>query len=202
MKNFRRALWGSIAAICVVIVWLVYQIGETNEEMMHIPMGPDFTLTADDGSPITQAAFRQKPTALFFGFTHCPEVCPTTLYELNGWLHEVDPDGDKIDAYWITIDPEQDTPEMMRNYLFNVTDRVTGIAGDPDKVRAMADGFGIYYEKVPLDPNDPDGDYTMNHSASVFLLNDGGVLQSTIAYQEDHDTAIEKLKRLIDTDDG
>ncbi len=198
MKIFRRLLWGSVIVVCGLIVWLIYEIGKTNEEMMNIPFGPEFQLTAGDGSVITQDALREKPTAIFFGFTHCPEVCPTTLYEMNGWLHEVDPDGDRINAYWITVDPERDTPEIMQRYLSNVTDRIEAISGDPDKVHAMVDEFGIYYKKVPLDPNEPDGDYTMDHNASVFLLDDGGVLKGTIAYGENPDVAMKKLENLID----
>lgn len=197
MKNFRRALWAAVVLVCGMIVWLVYDIGQTNEEMMKIPFGPEFTLTAGDGSPITEAALREKPTALFFGFTHCPEVCPTTLYELNGWMQKVDPTGENMNAYWITVDPDRDTPEMMKDYLANVTDRIVGISGDPEKVKAMIDGFGIYYKKVPLDPNDPDGDYTMDHNAAVFLMNNGGVLQGTISYQEAPDVAETKLENLI-----
>ncbi|WP_407943674.1 SCO family protein [Martelella alba] len=180
-----------------MIGFLVWQIGKSNQAMMERPLGVDFALTDDTGQPITEEAFREKPTALFFGFTRCPEVCPTTLYELNGWLHQVDPDGDKIDAYWVSIDPDRDTPEMMRDYLSNVTDRVVGISGDPDKVRAMAKGFGIYFKKVPLDPDEPDGDYTMDHTASVFLLNNGGQLVGSIAYGEDPDIAVQKLENLI-----
>jgi len=85
----------------------------------------------------------------------------------------------------------------MHQYLSNVSDRIVGISGDPDKVHAMVDGFGIYYKKVPLDPNEPDGDYTMDHNAAVFLLDDGGVLKGTIAYSENPDTAIQKLENLI-----
>ncbi|MET3601601.1 SCO family protein [Martelella mangrovi] len=198
MKTFRRVLWASVLVICGLIVWLVYEIGQTNEEMMNVPFGPEFQLTAGDGSTITEQALREKPTAIFFGFTHCPEVCPTTLFEMNGWLHEVDPDGDRINAYWITVDPARDTPEIMQRYISNVSDRIGSISGDPEKVLAMVDDFGIYYEKVPLDPNQPDGDYTMNHNAAVFLLNDGGVLQGTIAYGEDPDVAVQKLENLLD----
>ncbi|AJY48333.1 SCO family protein [Martelella endophytica] len=197
MKTFRRVLWAAVVIICAMIAWLVYEIGRTNEKMMNVPFGPKFALTDSNGAEITEAAFREKPTLLFFGFTHCPEVCPTTLYELNGLLHEVDPDGDKFDAYWITVDPERDTPEIMHRYLSNVTDRIVGVSGDPEKVLKMVDGFGIYYEKVPLDPNDPDGDYTMNHNAAVFMLDDGGVLDGTIAYDEDPEVARKKLENLL-----
>ena len=96
--------------------------------------GAPFALTRQDGQPITEQAFRGKPTALFFGFTHCPEVCPTTLFELDGWLKTVDPDAKGLQAYFVTVDPERDTPEILGRYISNVTDRVKGIAGEPAKI--------------------------------------------------------------------
>jgi protein SCO1/2 len=85
---------------------------------------------------------------VFFGFTHCPEVCPTTLVEMDGWLTKLGDEGKDIRAYFVSIDPERDTPEMMKPTSTNVSDRITGITGEPDKVYAMAKDFGIYWKKV------------------------------------------------------
>jgi protein SCO1 len=159
--------------------------------------GVPFSLVRQDGRPITEAAFRGKPTALFFGFTHCPEICPTTIYELSGWMNTVDPDKTKLQAYFVSIDPERDPPDMLGTYLSNVTDRIIGISGEPKKVEEMARGFKIYFKKVLSDPTKPDGDYTMDHTASVFLLDREGRFVGTIAYGENADTAVQKLKNLI-----
>jgi protein SCO1 len=156
------------------------------------PFGAPFTLVAQDGTPITEKAFQGHPTMVFFGFTHCPEICPTTLFEMNGWFKTLGPEGDKIKAYFVTVDPERDTPELLKSYVSNVTDRVTGISGEPDKIAAMIKSFGVYAKKVPTD----DGEYTMDHTASVFLLNSAGDFHGTIAYGENADTAVEKLRRL------
>lgn len=161
------------------------------------PFGVPFQLVAQDGKPITEQAFRGKPSAIFFGYTHCPDVCPTTLFELDGWLQKVDPTGDKMNAYFVTVDPQRDTPELMNEYVSNVSKRIKGISGPPDKVLDMVKGFHVYYKKVPLDPDKPDGDYTMDHTASVFLLDSGGRFAGTISYQEDPDTAVKKLESLI-----
>jgi protein SCO1/2 len=155
-----------------------------------------FHLVDQNGKPITEQALRGKPTALFFGFTHCPEVCPTTLFELNGWLTTVDPDKTKLQAYFVTVDPERDTPEMLGAYISNVTDRVIGIAGDPQKVGEVVKGFRVYAKKIPLDDKDPNGDYTMDHTASVFLLDKEGRFVGTISYGENPDVAIKKLENL------
>ncbi|MES0096132.1 SCO family protein [Mesorhizobium sp. M0019] len=156
------------------------------------PYGEPFTLVDQKGSPVTEAAFRGHPSVVFFGFTHCPEVCPTTLFELAGWLKTMGDDGKNLRAYFVTVDPERDTPEIMNTYVSNFSDRILGISGDPDKVHAMAKSFGIYWKKV--DTND--GDYTMDHTASVLLLNAKGDFAGTIAYGESPDAAIAKLKRL------
>jgi len=154
--------------------------------------GAPFQLVDQKGAPITEAAFRGQPSAVFFGFTHCPEVCPTTLFELDGWLKKLGDDGKDLRAYFVTVDPERDTAEVMESYVGNVSDRITGITGDPAKVHAMVKDFGIYARKVELE----DGDYTMDHGASVILLDSNGAFAGTIAYGENPDTALAKLKRL------
>jgi len=156
------------------------------------PYGGSFTLTDQKGAPITEEALRGHPSVVFFGFTHCPEVCPTTLFELAGWLKTMGDSGKNLNAYFVTVDPERDTPQIMNSYVSNFSDRITGITGDPDKVHAMAKAFGIYWKKVDTG----DGDYTMDHTASVLLLNAKGEFAGTIAYGESADTAIAKLKRL------
>jgi protein SCO1/2 len=156
------------------------------------PFGAAFSLVDQKGAPITEAAFRGQPSVVFFGFTHCPEVCPTTLFELAGWLKTLGDDGKNLHAYFVSVDPERDTPEVMNAYVSNFSDRIVGITGAPDKVHAMAKSFGIYWKKVDTG----DGDYTMDHTASVLLLNAKGDFAGTIAYGESADTAIAKLKRL------
>lgn len=154
--------------------------------------GEPFTLVDSNGQPITEAAFKGQPSAVFFGFTHCPEVCPTTLYEMDTWLNQLGDEGKDIKAYFVSVDPERDTPEIMKNYVGNVSDRITGVTGEPAKVAAMAKSFGIYSKKVPLEG----GDYTMDHTASVLLLDKSGDFFGTIAYEENAQTAVAKLKRL------
>ena len=186
----RSILVGILVLMAVGIGWLTFDWyrGHYGGE----PFGAPFTLVDQKGAPITEAAFRGHPSAVFFGFTHCPEVCPTTLFELAGWLKTMGDSGKNLNAYFVTVDPERDTPETMNTYVSNFSDRITGITGDPDKVHAMAKAFGIYWKKVDTG----DGDYTMDHTASVLLLNAKGDFAGTIAYGESADTAVAKLKRL------
>ncbi len=186
----RSILVGILVLMAAGIGWLTFDWyrARTSGE----PYGGAFTAVDYDNQPITEAAFRGHPTALFFGFTHCPEVCPTTLYEMNGWLAKLGDEGKDIRAYFISIDPERDSPELLKSYVSNVSDRIVGITGEPDKIAAMAKAFGIFARKVPLEG----GDYTMDHTASVLLLDRAGAFSGTIAYGENPDTAIEKLRRL------
>jgi len=198
MKSLRIAIWIAVFLLAAALGWLT--IGITRPPEVTVASGPfgvPFTLVSQSGQPISEQAFRGKPTAVFFGYTHCPDVCPTTLFELDGWLKKVDPDGSKLNAYFVTVDPDRDTPEMMNQYVSNVSSRIIGISGPPDKVLDMVKGFRVYAKKVPVDANDPNGDYTMDHSASVFLLDGKGAFAGTIAYQENPDTAVKKLENLI-----
>ncbi|WP_374828207.1 SCO family protein [Mycoplana dimorpha] len=197
MKTIRIVLWIAIAILAGLLGWLSLEMTKSGEKLAEGPFGVPFTLVAQDGKPITQEAFTGKPTALFFGFTHCPEVCPTTLFEMDGWLAKVDPDGTKMQAYFITVDPERDTPEILGNYASNVSKRVTGISGPPTKVMEMVKGFRVYARKVPVDEKVPDGEYTMDHTASVFLLDRNGGFRGTIAYGENPEVAVQKLENLI-----
>jgi protein SCO1/2 len=197
MKIFRTILWVAVVALAGVLVWLTVEMTQSRQELAEGPFGVPFQLVAQNGQPVTEKAFQDKPTALFFGFTHCPEVCPTTLFELNGWLRQVDPDGTKLNGFFVSVDPERDTPELLGQYISNVTDRVKGISGPPEKVNEMIKGFKVYAKRVPVDEKNPNGDYTMDHTASVFLLDNGGRFAGTIAYGENPDVAVKKLENLI-----
>ncbi|MGJ8573075.1 MAG: SCO family protein [Hoeflea sp.] len=197
MKMFRLVLWVLIVAMALALAWLTYEWQRTENQLAAGPYGTPFELVDQSGNPITEDAFRGRPTALFFGFTHCPEICPTTLFELDGWLKQVDPDGGRIGAYFVTVDPERDTPELLDSYISGVSDRIVGITGAPDKVKAAVKGFNIYAKKVPVDAANPDGAYTMDHTASVFLLDAEGHFKGTIAWGENPEIAVTKLENLL-----
>ena len=197
MTALRVILLALVVVLAGAFGWIAFQWSSSNEALLEKPFGVAFDLVDQNGDRFTEKELRAEPTALFFGFTHCPEVCPTTLFELDGWLNEVDPEGNRLQAYFVTVDPDRDRPEILQNYISNVSDRIIGISGDAQKVRDMARGFKVYFKKVPTDEDDPDGDYTMDHTASVFLLDGEGRFRGTIAYGEDGDTAVKKLQNLI-----
>lgn len=194
----RLAIWAAAAALIVTGggVWLVTadaprQLSQKIVQSKGI--GQPFNLVDHNGKPITEKAFEGSPTAVFFGFTHCPEVCPTTLYELTSWLETLGQEGKPIKAFFITVDPERDTPEIMKSYVSNFTDRIVGITGQPDDIAELAKSWHVYSRKIPLES----GDYTMDHTASVFLVDAHGNFKSTIAFRENSDTAIAKLRKLV-----
>lgn len=188
----RTILVGILVVMAAGVGWLTFDW--YRDQHASRSFGEPFTLVDQTGAEITEAAFRGSPSAVFFGFTHCPEVCPTTLFELDGWLAQLGEEGEDINAYFVTVDPERDTPEVMDAYVSNVSDRITGITGEPEKVLAMAKSFGIYWKKVELE----DGGYTMDHTASVLLLDRDGDFAGTIAWGENPENAIAKLKRLAE----
>jgi len=156
-------------------------------------LGGPFSLVTHTGAPITEADLLGSPSALFFGFTHCPEICPTTIFDINAWLEELGPQADSLKVYFVTIDPERDPPEVLGDYVTAQSDRVTGISGPPDAVRAMADIWRVYYKSQPLD----DGDYTMDHTSLIYLLDDEGEYAELIRYGEPAESAVAKLSALL-----
>ena len=181
-----------VAAVLVLAAGVItFQWYKSSHQV--IAFGAPFELVDHNGAPITEAAFRDHPTVVFFGFTHCPEVCPTTLFEMDGWLEELGPEGKDLKAYFITVDPERDTPEAMSAYLSNFSGRINGISGEPEKVMEMVKDFRIFARKVDLE----NGDYTMDHTASILMLNSYGDFFGTIAYEENPEIAMAKLRRLI-----
>ena len=195
MKNLRYALWAVTLMLAGFLAWQTVDWYSKGGVDAAISIGGPFSAELASGEKITQKDVLGRPHVMFFGFTHCPDVCPTTLVEASSWLQELGSDADKLDFYFVSVDPERDTPEILSNYVSAFDDRIKGITGKPDEIAAMLKAYRIYAEKVPLE----DDDYTMNHTASNLLMNAKGEYFGTIAYQENADTAVAKLKRLVAT---
>lgn len=192
LPRMRMALWFLVAAVLALLI-LVIVVGRSEVEQVGegTAYGTSFQLVDQNNQPITEAAVRERPTAMFFGFTHCPEVCPTTLYELSGYQKELAAKGENFKIVFVSVDPERDTPDILKTYVGSLSSDITAITGDPTALTKMLGGWGIYAKKVG-----EGDDYTMDHTASVLLLKPGGELLGTIAYGEDPDAAKAKLERL------
>lgn len=204
MRNLRLALWIAVGAAAVVLAALWSGVlgtpgrqagqGATSASMQPgAPLGGAFSLIDAQGRPVTEAVLRGKPSAVFFGFTHCPDVCPTTLAEVSSWIEALGADAERMRFVFVTVDPERDTPDVMRDYLSAFSDKIVGITGEPGKVHAMVRDHKIVSRRVPLDG----GGYTMDHTASVMLLDPAGSFVGTIAREESREAALAKLQRLV-----
>lgn len=134
-----------------------------------------------------------RPALVFFGFTWCPDVCPTTLSDISGWLEDLGTDADRLTVALISVDPERDTPEVLESYLVNFDPQIIGLVGPADQITRIAADFRVTYRRVPRD----DGDYTMDHTAGVFLFYADGRFASIIDFHEDRRFAIPKIRRIL-----
>jgi protein SCO1 len=157
-----------------------------------VPIGGPFRLTSHEGKAFTDEDLKGKPFAVFFGFTHCPEVCPTTLYDLTQDLEALGKDADKMRVAFITVDPAQDTPELMKTYLGSFDPRIVGLTGTEEEIAAVAKAYKVYYRKVPTESG-----YTMDHTATILLMNSRGEFYGTSNFQESQEVRREKLRKLV-----
>jgi protein SCO1/2 len=133
-------------------------------------VGGPFHLTDQDGKAVTDADMKGKPFLVFFGFTHCPDICPTTLFDMSQLMKALGPDAERTGALFITVDPDRDTAKVMKDYLSNFDPHVRGLTGDPAAINAAIKAYRVYAKKVPLE----NGDYTMDHTALVYLMDKNG----------------------------
>lgn len=157
----------------------------------------DFRLTDHEGNAVGPETLIGRATMVFFGFTFCPDVCPTTLADISGWLDELGADAERVNVVFITVDPERDTVDAMREYVSYFHPVIRGWTGSPDEIAKAASGFRVIYEKVPVE-----GGYTMNHTAGVFLFDTAGRFDSIIDYHEAREFAVPKIRRALETDAG
>ena len=160
----------------------------------RVDLGGPFVLTDQGGRPFTDRDLRGRPAALFFGFTTCPEVCPTTLARWSASLKALGQDGDKVRLVFVSVDPERDTPAVLKRYLSDFDPRITGLTGSPDAVARTLAAYHVYARKVPL----PGGGYTMDHTAATYLFDRKGGFQGLSGYQEPPEVQTAKLRALAE----
>jgi protein SCO1/2 len=156
-------------------------------------IGGPFRLTDQNGRTVTDQDLRGHPFLVFFGFTHCPDVCPTTLFEVSEVLGKLGPDAERVSALFVSIDPERDKPEQMKDYLSSFNPRLVGLTGDPEAIAAIAKAYRVYVKKVPLDH----GDYTMDHTALVYLMDKEGRFVAPFNLKRTTEDAAADLRRYL-----
>ncbi|MCB1505339.1 MAG: SCO family protein [Hyphomicrobiaceae bacterium] len=199
MKKIRLAAWAAIAVLAVISgVHLLGEAHKAQQAGRSLPgaaqIGAPFELTRTDGARFSSTSLAGKPYAIFFGFTNCPDICPTTLLEMTNHLKALGARADDLNVLFVSIDPERDTPEHLKLYLSAFDPRIIGLTGTLPEVAAVAKSYRVFYEKVPSKDR---SDYTMNHTASVYLMDKTGNLVSTLSFQEPEDARQKKLENLL-----
>ncbi len=179
-------------ALCFGVVLIV--AGRLSSPVAQIAaIGGPFKLTDQNGQVVTDQDLKGHPFLVFFGFTHCPDVCPTTLFEVSEVLRVLGPDADRTRALFITVDPERDTPRVMKDYLSSFDPHLSGLTGDPAEIAAVAKAYRVYFKKVPQE----DGGYTLDHTAIVYLMDKTGRFVSPFNLKRPTDAAAADLRRYL-----
>ena len=184
------AFAGSLAAGLLVVLWLT---GGFRNVAAPASIGGSFQLTDQSGQTVTEQSLKGKPTLIFFGFTHCPDICPTSLFEMSEVLRAMGKDADRINTYFVSVDPERDTAAIMKDYLTSFDPHLKGLTGAPDAVAKVISGYRVYAKKVPT----KDGDYTMDHTALIYLMDKDGNFVAPFNIKRKPEEAATDLKRYL-----
>jgi protein SCO1/2 len=179
--------------ICFGVVLIVTGRVSAPVAQQIAAIGGPFRLTDQNGQAVSDQDLKGHPFLVFFGFTHCPDVCPTTLFEVSEILRALGPDADRVRALFITVDPERDTPALMKDYLSSFDPHLAGLTGDPAAVTAVAKAYRVYFKKVPLDQ----GGYTMDHTAIVYLMDKEGRFVSPFSLKRTIEAAAADLRKYL-----
>jgi len=154
-------------------------------------IGGPFQLINQDGKTATDQDFRGRPFLAFFGFTHCPDVCPTTLFEVSEIFRNLGADADRARAIFFTVDPERDTPAAIKEYLSSFDPHLSGLTGTPEDIAAVAKSYRAIYRKVPLEQ----GGYTMDHTAIVYLMDKQGRFVAPFSLKRTTEASTAELRK-------
>jgi protein SCO1/2 len=178
--------------LCLGAILLV--VGSDGRGVVSGPsaVGGPFALVDQDGKTVTDRDLKGRPFLVFFGFTHCPDICPTTLFEVSEVLRALGPDADRVGALFVTVDPERDTPDKLKDYLSSFDPRLRGLTGDPAAVAAMIKTYRVYARKVPQE----NGSYTMDHYAGIYLMDKNGRFVAPFRLRGTQEAAAELRKYL------
>lgn len=154
--------------------------------------GRDFTLADVNGQRRTLADYRGKVVMLYFGFVQCPDVCPTALTRASAVMQQLGPDASQVQLLFVTVDPERDTPELLRDYMAAFDPSFAALSGTPEQIKAAADEFRVYYRKVPTGST-----YTMDHTALTYLFDRQGRIRAAMRHEQTADDYAADVKKLL-----
>lgn len=191
IQRLRIVLWVLVGLAALGGIFVAMQRPTSSSEAMPTIGGP-FTLTGSDGKPFNSSRLNGRPAAIFFGFTHCPDVCPTTLARMVKLRRQLDEGDEALSIVFVSVDPERDGPAEVGGYAALYNAPIIGLTGTPAEIERVKKQFGVFSQKV----EQPGGGYSVDHSAAVFLMDRNGKFVATISPEEGDGVALEKLKRL------
>ncbi|MDC1280085.1 SCO family protein [Pelagibacteraceae bacterium] len=193
LKTSITILGGCLLIFLFIMLPIVLSIQEKKEDIVTSYAGSAFTLIDVNNEPITEKSFQGPLTAIFFGFTNCPDVCPITLSNLDQVINKLDGrDRKNLKVFFISIDPERDNPQKIKDYLNSFKNKIYGITGDPQKVFLLSKSWGVLSEKI----FNEDGSYLINHSSSILLLDKGKYIDR-ISHHENFENIFKVIKNYL-----
>jgi len=181
------------ASLLIGLLAVLWGLGGVRGVTAPAAIGGPFQLTDQSGATVTEKSLQGRPTLIFFGFTHCPDVCPTSLFEISEVLRAMGKDADRVNAYFVSVDPERDNNGAMKDYLSSFDPHLKGLTGDPEAVAKVLSAYRVYAKKVPL----KDGDYTMDHTALTYLMDRGGKFVAPFNLNRKPEEAAADLERYL-----
>jgi protein SCO1/2 len=181
------------ASLVVGLGLMFWVLGGVRNVVAPAAIGGPFQLTDQAGRTVTEKNMHGRPTLIFFGFTHCPDICPTSLFEMSEVLRAMGKDADRVNAYFISVDPERDTTDAMKDYLSSFDPHLEGLTGSPEQVAKVISAYRVYARKVPL----KDGDYTMDHTALIYLMDRDGKFVAPFNLKRTPEQAAADLKHYL-----
>ena len=192
LKTSITIIGGCLIIFLFIMLPVFLSMQDKKDETIASFKGSDFSLKDMNNNTITQESFDGPLTAIFFGFTNCPDVCPMTLNKMDIVLDKLENKKKDVKVFFISVDPEKDTPEVIKNYLSNFDNKFIGITGDPEKIFLLYKSWGVMSKKIFLD----NGEYNIDHSTPVILLKNGEYI-SMISHRDDIKKSIKILKKYL-----
>jgi protein SCO1/2 len=196
MRGVRIVLWVLVGFALLAFAFLMLRPAPRptvqSQPLQLSSIGGPFTLTGSDGKPFASSSLAGKPYAIFFGFTHCPDVCPTTLARMVRLRQQLGAGDRPFEILFVTVDPKRDGPAEVGKYAELFDSPVTGLTGSPAQIEQAKKQFGIFSQQVP----DGSGGYSVDHTATVLLFDRQGKFTATIAPEEQDSAALAKIRRI------
>ncbi len=184
-----------LCGLVLVLAGIVYFAGHSPSAIgpAMAAVGGPFHLEDQNGKAVSDQDMKGRPFLVFFGYTHCPDICPTTLFDISQVMQKLGKDADRAGALFITVDPERDTPAKLKDYLSSFDPHLRGLTGDPAAITAALKAYRVYAKKIPLDG----GDYTMDHTAVVYLMDKDGHFVAPFNLKRTPEAAADDLRRYL-----